>query len=240
MEVTHSSQMLFHTRPTRRYITESRNVYNCRCENLKSYTAQIMFKNITSTSQETYHYSLQQPVDYWGEKLRWNVTSYILSGWARNCFWFPSPQSFLVWLITILYWVTTNLKSRVIIRPTVSRPVCPCIRAPAGTCAHFFLFHRNYLQSFLLLLVRGALSDKRTGLWFTRTSDTEDCHRCHSRVKSRSTCDHILLSHLRLCSLSVASYESQGYSWSVMINLLLSSRHILSTLYDTDRIQNTV
>jgi hypothetical protein len=36
------------------------------------------------------------------------------------------------------------------------------------------------------------------------------------RSKSRRTYDHVLLSHLRLGSLSVASYDSQGYGGGIL------------------------
>jgi hypothetical protein len=55
---------------------------------------------------------------------------------------------------------------------------------------------------------RDALSDKRTGLYFA-------VHITHWS-ESQRTRNHILLSRLRLGSLSGASYDSQGYSGGIL------------------------
>jgi hypothetical protein len=89
----------------------------------------------------------------------------------------------------------------------------------------------------------GDLSDERTGLPFTIAAGPRQCS--HSRVESRGTRDHILLSQVRhspnlegqvpvfiyprdrlarlypqsLGSLIVASYDSQGYSGGIRTRL---------------------
>jgi hypothetical protein len=54
----------------------------------------------------------------------------------------------------------------------------------------------------------GALSDERTGLYLA----VDITHWS----KSRRTRNHILLAHLILGSLSVASYDSQGYGGGIL------------------------
>jgi hypothetical protein len=51
---------------------------------------------------------------------------------------------------------------KVILLPTVSRPVCPGVRPPSGIRDQFFfLLLGNYLQTSVVYLVRGALFDER-------------------------------------------------------------------------------
>jgi hypothetical protein len=47
---------------------------------------------------------------------------------------------------------------------TVSRPVCSGVRPKSENLKFFFVLHRNYRQTLAYYLVRGALSDQRTGL----------------------------------------------------------------------------
>jgi hypothetical protein len=136
--------------------------------------------------------------------------------------------------ITILY-----IEVEVNLRPTVSRPVCPGIRRPSGTCDQFFFRHE--------------ISCRRLWLWYfvapslTRGRVCNLLYNCfwalpEQSLLSRSPAEltvHILLYHLRLPqpggpgsriyipprnrmallypralgSLSVASYDSQGLRW---------------------------
>jgi hypothetical protein len=51
---------------------------------------------------------------------------------------------------------------KVILRPTVSRPVCPSIRPPSETCGQYcFLFYRHFLQTVPLSCNYGAPSVTR-------------------------------------------------------------------------------
>jgi hypothetical protein len=77
-----------------------------------------------------------------------------------------------------------------------------------GPMIRFYMFFSLTCTCFFM---QGALSDKRTGL--------------HSAVhithwsESQMTHNHILLSHLSLNSLFVASYDSQGYSGGILTRL---------------------
>jgi hypothetical protein len=77
-----------------------------------------------------------------------------------------------------------KVKFNVILRPTVSRPVCPGIRPPYGISDQLFaLFHGNFLQTFAVVLVWDAISEQRIGLKFTRNRTTGLCQSCHSQVQ---------------------------------------------------------
>jgi hypothetical protein len=56
-----------------------------------------------------------------------------------------------------------KLKVKVILRPTVSRPVCPGVRPPSGPMTNFSFSLKFSLDSFGFIIF-GALSDERTGL----------------------------------------------------------------------------
>jgi hypothetical protein len=71
--------------------------------------------------------------------------------WARN-------------YIYIYIYVAAVPKIKVILRTTVSRPVCPGTRPPSGTRDQFcFHFHWKYIQTFVGFFLWGALSDERKG-----------------------------------------------------------------------------
>jgi hypothetical protein len=61
------------------------------------------------------------------------------------------------------------------LRPTVSRPVCLGVQPHLGPKTRFLLL------SVASLLMWGALSDERTGLWFTIAADP--CQRSDSQVR---------------------------------------------------------
>jgi hypothetical protein len=94
------------------------------------------------------------------------------------------------------------------LRPTVSRPVCLGVRTPFGLMVRFYMFFSLTCTSFLMY---GALSDERTGVYFA-------VHITHCS-ESRRSHNNTLLSHLRLGSLFVASYDSQYYGGGILIRL---------------------
>jgi hypothetical protein len=83
-----------------------------------------------------------------------------------------------------------------------------CRAAPLGPRTRFYMFFSLTCTCFFFYC---ALSDERTGLYFA-------VHITHWS-ESRRTHNHILLSHLRLGSLSVASYDSQGYHGGILTRL---------------------
>jgi hypothetical protein len=91
-----------------------------------------------------------------------------------------------------------------ILRPTVSRPVRLGIGLPFGT--HDQILSLSFLYWQLLCCSSRSTLSLRRG---------RDCNlQCsHWLVRSLRTNNHTLPSHLRLCSLFVASYDSQGLRW---------------------------
>jgi hypothetical protein len=106
---------------------------------------------------------------------------------ARNQSWLPRPL-FILFLILRL---TSILSLSLILRPTVSQPVCLGIKHQSGAYNHFFY----YCQTVTSLLICGVLSDDRTGLSFTIAAGPRQ--RSHSRSESRGTRGHFLLSQIR-------------------------------------------
>jgi hypothetical protein len=53
---------------------------------------------------------------------------------------------------------------KVVLRLTVSRPVCLGVRHPSGSREQYFLVFLNHLQTFTCLLMWRALSDERSGV----------------------------------------------------------------------------
>jgi hypothetical protein len=90
------------------------------------------------------------------------------------------------------------------LRPTVSRPISSGIGPPFGTleqilsCSSFFVRQLRYSA-----FKASSLTRKRVC--------SLQCN--HSLVRSLKTNNHTLPSHLTLCSLFVASYDSQGLRW---------------------------
>jgi hypothetical protein len=99
-----------------------------------------------------------------------------------------------------VYTIYTRMLALEFLRPTVSRPVRLGIGPPFGTldqilsCSPFFVWQLLYFS------FEGAFS-----------ICSLQCN--HSMVRLLTPSNHTLPSHLRLCSLFVASYDSQGLRW---------------------------
>jgi hypothetical protein len=77
--------------------------------------------------------------------------------------------------------ISVSPKVKVMLRQTVSRPVCCLgVRYPFGARGDFFLF-KNYLLTIAGLLTWGTLSDERTGVSLNVTAGPR--HRIFSRAR---------------------------------------------------------
>jgi hypothetical protein len=74
----------------------------------------------------------------------------------------------------------------------------------------YLIFVLSLVTITLLFFLQGALSDERSGLQLAVQSVTGQATEDHN---------HTLPSHLKLYSLFVASYDSQGLRWSILTNL---------------------
>jgi hypothetical protein len=104
---------------------------------------------------------------------------------------------------------------KVILQPKVSRPVCLGIKHRLGAHGQILITVRH-----LCLCAYGASSlmrEKVCNLLVQLLLDLAGA--VHSWVQILQTCDHILLSYLRLASLFVASYDSPGYGRSILTHL---------------------
>jgi hypothetical protein len=134
--------------------------------------------------------------------------------------------------------VTGSLQVKVMLRPTVSRPVCYGIKHPSRAQDQIFY----YCQTVAGLLMWGAISDERTGL-FKITAGPHQ--RSHSRVRVlRDSWPHFTVTDLRFPQTGrpgpriyipqeqvgpvippdtgfpfVASYYGQGYGGGIRIHL---------------------
>jgi hypothetical protein len=88
----------------------------------------------------------------------------------------PSPMLFSVSSVATKTCNSLSLSLSLMLRPTVSRPVCLGIKHPSRAYAQLFIS-----QTAAGLLMWGALSDERTGLSFTFTAGPRQ--RSHSRVR---------------------------------------------------------
>jgi hypothetical protein len=102
--------------------------------------------------------------------------------------WRPSHTNLQVFASHTPLQLTIALS--LILRPTVSRPVCLGIKHPSGAYRPDFY----YCQTVAGLLMCGALSDEKAGLPFTITDGPR--HRNHIRAESHGSRDHILLSQI--------------------------------------------
>jgi hypothetical protein len=97
----------------------------------------------------------------------------------------------------------------IFLRPTVSRPVSLGIGPPFGTLDQILSSYSFILQLRYSTFNASSLTRKRVC--------SLQCNRSLVRSltpnKYTCTCTCTLRSHLRLCSLFVASYDSQGLRW---------------------------
>jgi hypothetical protein len=118
--------------------------------------------------------------------------------------WIHLAQDRDYWRILVntveLSWVELSWVE-FILRPTISRPVRLGIGLPFG--AHDQILSLSFLSDncFVVLrpLTRGRVCNLQSNRWL---------------VRSLRTNNHTLPFHLRLCSLFVAYYVSQGLRWS--------------------------
>jgi hypothetical protein len=93
-----------------------------------------------------------------------------------------------------------ELELEFFLRPTVIRPVSLSIGPPFGTLDQILACSSFLFDNYIILL---SLTRKRVC--------SLQCN--HSLVRAVMPNNHTLPSHLRLCSLFVASYDSQGLRW---------------------------
>jgi hypothetical protein len=110
-------------------------------------------------------------------------------------------------MVEVFYPTSTpdELELEFFLRPTVSRPVPSEYRASLwDPWPDFYLVLLTSSDNYFFLLSKApSLTRKRVcSLQCT-----------HSLVRSLTPNNHTLPSHLRLCSLFVASYDSQGLRW---------------------------
>jgi hypothetical protein len=100
-----------------------------------------------------------------------------------------------------------SLELEFFLQPTVSRPVSLGIGPPFGTLDQILASSSSFCLTITLFYFQCVLSDEKTGLQFTGLQ----CN--HSLVRAVKPNNYTLPSHLRLCSLFVASYDLQGLRW---------------------------
>jgi hypothetical protein len=95
-----------------------------------------------------------------------------------------------------------ELELEFVLRLTVSRPVHLGIEPPLGLMTRFYLSFLFLFDNYFIVVhrapsrMRGQVCSLQCNRWL---------------VRSLTTNNHTLPSHLRLCSLFVASYDSQGF-----------------------------
>jgi hypothetical protein len=114
--------------------------------------------------------------------------------------------------------VEVEVEVEVNLRPTVSRPVCPGVRHPSGTCDQFFFRHETSCRQLRLWyfvvpsLTRGRVCNLLLNCFWALPEQS---------LLSRSPAElkvHILLSHLRLGGPGSRIYIPQGTGWSSYMN----------------------
>jgi hypothetical protein len=103
-----------------------------------------------------------------------------------------------------MFWSGVELN----LRPTVSRPVCLGVEPHLEPMTRFYM---SFILTCTCFFMWGALSDERTSLYFA-------VHITHLS-QLRRTHNHILLSHLRLGSHFVPSYDLQVYGEGILPHL---------------------
>jgi hypothetical protein len=123
----------------------------------------------------------------------------VISHVGRCCVWVEIHPPVLS-SSRILYLLELEL----FLRPTVSRPVSLGIGPPFGTldqilsCSSSFIWQLRYSAFNVSSLTRKQFCSLQ-------------CN--HSLVRAVTPSNYTLPSHLRLCSLFIASYDSQGLRW---------------------------
>jgi hypothetical protein len=108
-------------------------------------------------------------------------------------------------------------KVKVIWPWTASRPVSPSTRPPFGTIGQLlFLLRANYFKTFSVCSMERPLWREGVSLILFLQVLLGLVSAFALGSKSRRTSDYILLSHLRLGSLSVASNDSQACRGSIL------------------------
>jgi hypothetical protein len=79
-----------------------------------------------------------------------------------TCIYFPQEQGSPVISPGIWFTFVYHCQMGVILRLTVSRPVCPDVRAPSGAQDQFLFFLEIILRQ--LLVIMGTLADERMGV----------------------------------------------------------------------------
>jgi hypothetical protein len=110
-----------------------------------------------------------------------------------------------------------RIEVKVILWLTISQPVWPCIRPPSGTRDQFFYSLQRKLSTDICVSF-----NMEQPLWWEDGSAqllVDLASTVTLRSKSCRTLDHIVLSHLRLGSLFIASYNSNCYDGCILTRL---------------------
>jgi hypothetical protein len=106
------------------------------------------------------------------------LMSSLFEGWLRTLL--PSSLTILRLFVFAAYLLLTILSLSLMLRPTVSRPVCLGIKHPSGAYDHIFFRSEYGIRLTVTFFIPwDALSDERTGLPFVCAAGP--CQRSLSR-----------------------------------------------------------